>query len=156
LEDLSVGDIDSRDFDTKDFGSEDLDEMIVYGNGSAITPDDDKPIPFDDDDISSTSVSHAPLNLGGGATAGMSEVNFSQPAATPKPKPAATEVSADRITGVKTFFAKLHAGAIAFLDDQITNWLKENPGITIKRTNTVTGDVQAKKTEPNIIITVWY
>jgi hypothetical protein len=153
LEDISVGDIDSRDFDTKDFGSEDLDEMIVFGDGSAITPDDDKPIPFDDDDISTT-VSHAPLNLGGGTTSGMPEVNFNK--TEDKPKPAETEVSTERITGVKTFFAKLHAGAIAFLDEQITNWLNDNPGITIKRTNTVTGDVQAKKTEPNIIITVWY
>jgi len=149
-----VGDIDSRDFDTKDFGSEDLDEMIVLGGGSAITPDDDKPIPFDDDDISSTTVSHSPLNLGGNPVAGTSEVNFSGTAATSKPTE--TSVSADRITGVKTFFAKLHAGAIAFLDEQISNWLKDNPGITIKRTNTVTGDVQAKKTEPNIIIIVWY
>jgi hypothetical protein len=43
-----------------------------------------------------------------------------------------------------------------FLDEQIGKWLKENPGIRIKRTNTVTGDIQAKKTEPNIIITIWY
>jgi hypothetical protein len=58
--------------------------------------------------------------------------------------------------GVKTFFTKLHAGAIEFLDEQITNWLKDNPGITIKRTNTVTGEIQGTKTEPNIIVTVWY
>lgn len=149
-----MGDIDSRDFDTKDFGSEDLDEMIVYGEGSAITPNDDKPIPFDDDDISSTTVSHSPLNLGDDATAGVSEIDLSRRVSSPKSRE--IKVSADRITGVKTFFAKLHAGAVAFLDDQITNWLKENPGIAVKRTNTVTGNVQAKKTEPNIIITVWY
>jgi hypothetical protein len=43
-----------------------------------------------------------------------------------------------------------------FLDEQITKWLKDNPGIIIKRTNTVTGEIQGKKTEPNIVITVWY
>jgi hypothetical protein len=59
-------------------------------------------------------------------------------------------------TGVKTFFTKLHTGAIDFLDEQITNWLKQNPGIIIKQTNTTVGEVQGKKTEPNIIITVWY
>jgi hypothetical protein len=64
--------------------------------------------------------------------------------------------SPDRITGVKTFFTKLHAGAIDFLDEQINNWLKGNPDITIKRTNTVTGMVIGKKSEPNIIVTVWY
>ena len=62
----------------------------------------------------------------------------------------------ERIGGVKTFFTKLHAGAIDFLDQQITRWLKENPGVTVKRTNTVVGEIQAKKTEPNILITVWY
>jgi hypothetical protein len=77
------------------------------------------------------------------------------------PKPAAKKVeeqrvSTNRVTGVKTFFTKLHPGAMEFLDEQITKWLKENPGVMIKRTNTVTGDVQAKKTEPNIIITIWY
>jgi len=79
--------------------------------------------------------------------------------AMPKPvekKSAEKIVSTDQITGVKTFFTKLHPGAIEFLDEQITAWLKQNPGITIKHTNTVTGEVQGKKSEPNIIITVWY
>ena len=117
----------------------------------------DKPIPFDDG-TSSASVSHSPLSLGGSNTAQAPKI------AAPKievPKPAVKKVeekvvSTNRITGVKTFFTKLHPGALDFLDEQITKWLKENPGVTIKRTNTVTGDIQAKKTEPNIIITVWY
>jgi hypothetical protein len=76
-------------------------------------------------------------------------------------KPVAEEraegiVSSDRITGVRTFFAKSHAGSIDFLGQQITNWLKNNPGIKIKRTNMATGDIVGKKTEPNILITVWY
>ncbi len=71
-------------------------------------------------------------------------------------KPAEKVVSTDRIAGVKTFFTKLHAGAINFLDEQITKWLRENPDVVIKRTNIVTGPIQGKKTEPNIIITVWY
>jgi hypothetical protein len=64
--------------------------------------------------------------------------------------------SGDRITGIKTFFTKLHPGSIEFLDEQISTWLKQNPGIRLKQTNVVTGEVQAKKTEPNIVITVWY
>ena len=78
------------------------------------------------------------------------------------PRPAATKApvkkaaSTSRITGVKTFFTKLHPGAIDFLDEQIAGWLRDNPEIEIKQTNVNTGDVQSKKTEPNIIITVWY
>lgn len=117
----------------------------------------DKPIPFDDG-TSNASVSHSPLPLGNSGTAQTS------PPAMPKiqtPKPALQKaekkaVSTSRVSGVKTFFTKLHPGAIDFLDEQITKWLKDNPGVVIKRTNTVTGEIQAKKTEPNIIITIWY
>ena len=110
-----------------------------------------------DDNAGGTGISHSPLNLGGPPSG---EVPAARTAAKPV-KPAgkkATEkvVSTERIMGVKTFFAKLHAGAIEFLDEQITNWLNNNPDITIKRTNTAVGDVQGKKTEPNIIVTIWY
>jgi len=62
----------------------------------------------------------------------------------------------ERITGCKTFFTKLHPGAIDFMDEQISQWLKDNPGIMIKATSAVTGEIQGKKTEPNILLTVWY
>ena len=108
-------------------------------------------------------VSHAPLDLGGTA-------QVPQQAAAPKPvvkpsppivpaavaKPAPKPLAAHRIEGVKTFFTKLHPGAIEFLDEQITRWLSDNPQVDIKRTNVAVGEVQAKKTEPNILITVWY
>ena len=149
-----MDDIDSRDFDTKDFGSEDLDEMIIYGDASAITPEDDKPIPFDDSDTGNenTDVSHSPLNLGSGT------IESPQRQAPPKAAagPAKRTGSENRITGVKTFFAKLHPGAMAFLDEQISNWLKANPGVIVKRTDTVSGEVQGKKSEPNLIVSVWY
>jgi hypothetical protein len=132
-------------------GNKDLDKPIPLDD------DLDKPIPFDDDDTGRTSVLHSPLNLGG-STAGVAKPGPAKPTVA---KPAMTQpgekaVSADRITGIKTFFTKLHPGAMEFLDGQINDWLKANPGIAIKRTNTATGEVQAKKTEPNIIITVWY
>ena len=126
-------------------------------NSSNITPSKDRnaPIPFDDK--SGASVSHSPLNLGGGGTAEAPKVEAAPHLAKPDAKkPAEKVVSAERITGVKTFFTRLHAGAIDYLSEQISNWLKQNPGITIKRTNAVTGEIQGKKTEPNIIITIWY
>ncbi len=133
-------------------GSEDLDKPIPLDD------DLDKPISFDDDDTGQTNVSHSPLNLGGRGTAEIPKTAAAKPtAARPATaQPAEKAVSSDRITGVRTFFTKLHPGAMEFLDGQISNWLKANPGVVIKRTNTATGEVQAKKTEPNIIITVWY
>ncbi len=114
------------------------------------------------DDIGSeTGVSHAPLDLGGSAVQ-TPLAGAPKPATKPTPpvlqreKPTEKIASIDRIMGMKTIFTKLHAGAIAFLEEQIARWLKENPDIVIKRTNVVTGDVVGKKTEPNIIITVWY
>jgi len=138
----------------------------------------DKPIPFDDSDKPiplgdnpSSGVSRAPLNLGGGASQpAPAAAPAPKPAAKPAPKPAPKIItpgasgpaappassSGERITGVKTFFTKLHAGAMEFLDESIGRWLEQNPNVSIKHTNITTGDVQGKKTEPNIIITVWY
>jgi DNA-binding Lrp family transcriptional regulator len=114
--------------------------------------DPNEPIPFDED-TSGAGVSHSPLDLGGGDTTEASKIEMPAPVVK---KPAEKIVSAERITGVKTFFTKLHAGAMDFLDEIITKWLKDNPGISIKLTNVITGEIQGKKTEPNIIVTVWY
>ena len=66
------------------------------------------------------------------------------------------QIVPERITGVKTFFTKLHVGSIDYIDEQIRDWLKENPNIRIKHTNMVCGMVVSKTTEPNLIVTVWY
>jgi hypothetical protein len=123
-------------------------------NKSSPRDDLNKPIPFDDNSTGSAGVSHSPLNLGGGGTAEAPKIEM--PAESVVKKPAEKTVSAERITGVKTFFTKLHPGAMDFLDEIITKWLKDNPGISVKQANVITGEIQGKKTEPNIIITVWY
>jgi hypothetical protein len=115
--------------------------------------DIDKPIPFDDSGTSDKGVSHAPLDLGGTSPVQIPKIEMPKSAVK---KPAEKTASTGRIAGVKTFFTKLHPGALNFLDEQITRWLTENPDVQIKRTNVVTGLIQAKKTEPNIIITIWY
>ena len=115
--------------------------------------DIDRPIPFDDSGTSDKGVSHAPLDLGGTSPVQIPKIETPKPTAK---KPTEKTASTERITGVKTFLTKLHPGALNFLDEQITRWLTENPDVQIKRTNVVTGLVQAKKTDPNIIITVWY
>ncbi len=123
-------------------------------------------------------VSRAPLNLGGtgtamatpGAVPTAAPAAAAAPATAPKPpaprppaprpvapaRPVASVGAAERVTGCKTFFTKLHPGAIDFLDEQINQWLKDNPAVVIKMTNTTTGEVQGKKTEANILLTVWY
>lgn len=113
----------------------------------------DRSNPFEDG--GQMKVSHSPLNLGGGSPAEVPKSPAPKPVAA-RPTPTTQQNSPERITGVKTFFTKLHPGAMEFLDEQIVKWLRENPGIQIKLTNTTTGEVQAKKTEPNIIIHVWY
>ena len=141
-----------------------FDNSDVPGNANIDQPipldeDLDQPIPFDDDDdVIDSDVSHSPLSLDGGGTAQAPKVEMPK-IKTPKPAIKKVEkkiVSTNRITGVKTFFTKLHPGALDFLDEQITKWLNDNPGLIVRRTNTVTGDIQAKKTEPNIIISIWY
>ena len=130
---------------------DDLNSNNLSGNKES-----DKPIPFDD--TNPMKVSHAPLNLGGGSSAEAAKPVAEKPVVRkpPEAKPIEKKTSDIRITGVKTFFTKLHPGAMEFLDEQIQKWLRENPNVHIKLTNTTTGEVQAKKTEPNIIIHVWY
>ncbi len=127
-------------------------------------------IPFDDSDGGpKTEISHAPLNLGGavGSAPAPAAKPTPKPASAPMPaaampKPAAKQqapvsaAAAGRITGVKIFFTKLHTGAMDFLSEQITDWLASNPNVVIKHTNIAVGEVAAKKTEPNLIVTVWY
>ncbi len=134
-------------FDKSNLSNQDDDEPIPFGD------DLDKPIRLDDTGPPGAGVSHSPLDLGGGTTAKLPKIEAPKPTVR---KTSQAIVSSDRVTGVKTFFTKLHPGAMQFLDEQISNWLRENPGIAIKQTDTTTGEVQAKKTEPNIIITVWY
>ncbi len=134
-------------FDSINLGGPNFNEPIP------LDEDLDKPIPLDDIGAGGAGVSHSPLDLGGSSPVKIPKIEVPKPVTM---KPAEKVVSTERITGVKTFFTKLHAGAINFLDEQITKWLTENPDVKIKRTNTVTGEIQGKKTEPNIVITVWY
>jgi hypothetical protein len=130
-------------FDSANLGGQNLNKPIPLDN----------PIPFESAGAGGTGVSHSPLDLGGSSPVEVPKIEVPKPATI---KPAEQVVSTERITGIKTFFTKLHPGALNFLDEQITKWLKENPDVKIKRTNIVTGEIQSKKTEPNIIITIWY
>ncbi len=103
-------------------------------------------------------ISRAPLNLGGTASAppAAAPVAPKAPVVRPAPPRPAPAAAGDRITTCKTFFTKLHPGAILFLEGQINEWLKNNPGIVIKRTDVTVGEILEKKSEPSMIIVVWY
>ncbi len=138
------------------FESGNLDNLNL-NNPTPIDNDSDKPIPLDAAGADETGISHSPLDLGSSRAVEIPKSEAPRQVATTKPTPkTGPVVTGERIIGVKTFFTKLHPGAINFLDEQITEWLKKNPDISIKRTNVTVGEIQAKKTEPNILITVWY
>ena len=107
----------------------------------------------------SPGVSRAPLSLGGAAATPAApaapKVPVLKPAA-PKPPTAVVATPVGRITACKTFFTKMHPGAIHFLDEQIAKWLAENPQVVIKHTNVLQGEITEKKIEQNIVIVVWY
>ena len=134
-------------FNSSNLGGQNINDPIPLDR------DLNKPIPLEDISIGGGGVSHSPLDLGGSSPVEIPKIDV--PGSVAK-KPVGKVISSERITGVKTFFTKLHPGAINFLDEQITKWLAENPEVIIKRTNVITGEIQAKKTDPNIIITVWF
>lgn len=136
-------------FESSNLGNQNPNNPIPFDNP-------DKPIPLDIEGANESAVSHSPLDLGSSRAVEIPKTEApKQVMKKPAPTTGSTEYS-ERITGVRTFFTKLHPGAINFLDEQITEWLQKNPDIRIKRTNIVVGEIQAKKTEPNILITVWY
>jgi len=106
----------------------------------------------------SPGVSRAPLSLGGGAATPAAPTAPKAPVLKPAPRPAASVgvAPSGRITACKTFFTKMHPGALHFLDEQIAKWLAENPQIVIKHTNVLQGEITEKKIEQNIVIVVWY
>ena len=59
-------------------------------------------------------------------------------------------------TRIRTFHTRLSDNAMAFLDDQINEWIDQNPEIEVKSSSTVIGEVEGKKSEQHMIITIWY
>lgn len=145
-------------------------------NGKVPPPAANAPIPFDDSDppVSASPVSRRPLTLGTNGSpkpqaAARPQASAPRPVPRPAPRPASAQAgavskkvalavsdNAPRITGLKTFYTKLHPGALDFIDEQVAEWLKAHPSVQIKQTNVTVGEVQAKKTEPNIILSIWF
>ena len=56
----------------------------------------------------------------------------------------------------RIFHAKLNDGALQFVQDQINNWIDQNPEVDIKHLNTNVGVVEGKSSESHLIITLFY
>jgi len=59
-------------------------------------------------------------------------------------------------TRCRTFHAKLAAGAIVYLDDQINEWIDGHPEVFIKTVSTTVGLFEGKHAEPHLMVTIFY
>lgn len=59
-------------------------------------------------------------------------------------------------TRCRTFHAKLAAGAIVYLDDQINEWIDSHPEVYIKTVSTTVGLFEGKHQEPHLMVTIFY
>jgi hypothetical protein len=87
------------------------------------------------------------------------------PAAPTPPSPEQTGVQVTRRpprpgatggTRMRIFHARLSEGAVAHLDQQINDWLDQNPEIEVKFANSTVGTWEGKHAEPNLILTLFY
>ena len=135
----------------------DSDDIRIDPTPQPPKPSRNDPLPFDDSDDKPTSApKYKPLHPGSSYAQAPSQKREIKLPTHRAEKSVEKLSSCDHITGIKTFYTKLHAGGIDYIDEVVNKWLKANPDVRIKMTNTVTGEVQGKKTEPNIIVTVWY
>lgn len=77
------------------------------------------------------------------------------PAATPSGR-RAPRPGAQGATRVRIFHSKLSDGAVAHLDQQINDWLDQNPDVEVKFADTTVGTWEGKHPEPNLIVTLFY
>ncbi|MEQ9455635.1 MAG: hypothetical protein RLN76_13720 [Phycisphaeraceae bacterium] len=56
---------------------------------------------------------------------------------------------------VKTFVTKLRLDAIDHIDEQVNQWLDENPEYEVKFVTTTVGKMVGKSTEDALIMSVW-
>lgn len=79
----------------------------------------------------------------------------------PAPAPAGSELRPPRpgakgASRMRIFHARLSDGAIAHLDQQVNDWLEQNPDVEIKFANTAVGTWEGKHPEPNLILALFY
>jgi hypothetical protein len=59
-------------------------------------------------------------------------------------------------TRCRTFHSKLSEAALDFMNNQINEWIDNNPNINIKFATSTIGIFEGKHAEPNLILTLFY
>ncbi len=59
-------------------------------------------------------------------------------------------------TRCRIFHSKLNDGAIAFMSEQINDWLDASAGIYVKTSTSTIGVFEGKHADPNLIVTLFY
>jgi len=59
-------------------------------------------------------------------------------------------------TRCRTFHAKLSDASLAYLDNQINEWIDTEPEVSIKFATSCIGVVEGKHAEPHLIVTLFY
>ncbi len=59
-------------------------------------------------------------------------------------------------TRCRIFHSKLASTSLEYMEGQINDWLDSSDDIDVKQVGHVIGDMTGKKTEPNLIVMVWY
>ena len=109
----------------------------------------DEPITLlgSDDGAAQSSMIRTFAGGGGGAAVGTKdERQFKRPLAAQN----------EGATRCRTFHAKLAAGAIVYLDDQINEWIDGHPDVYIKTVSTTVGMFEGKHQEPHLLVTIFY
>ena len=58
-------------------------------------------------------------------------------------------------THVRSFHCKLNQESLAYLDDQINEWLDTHPDYEVKFVTTSVGEWTSKQKEPHMIVQLW-
>jgi len=144
-------------------------------------PQDDAPLPVDDDDLEPLPVAEdepesvplseadeaplpleeeAPLPVEGGEESHTSKIQafgaHSAMAGTAhKELTRRLNITGTGATRVRIFNSKITVAAMEHMIEQINEWI-DGDQIEIKHVAQVVGTLEGKKPEPNVIITVWY
>jgi hypothetical protein len=59
-------------------------------------------------------------------------------------------------TRCRTFHCKLSDAAMAYLNDQVNDWVDSQDGVEVKFATTAIGVVEGKHSDPHLIVTIFY
>lgn len=142
-----------------------------------LTPDDESPIPFDDEDEEEVSLSLDEEQAGEAAEeeeeeepirlvddepseTGRSVKAFGSAAAGGVAKKdrfnRALNATGKGATRCRVFHSKIQESSLEYMENQINEWLDADETIEVKHVGHVIGTMEGKRPEPNVIVMVWY